>query len=160
VANAESKAVYKVTSSDAGVYAFAQLLAGTYQLSSTTPGFYPFVLRGLTVSTGRTLQTNLHFLDIQLNTLGDGPNTGAALDRLRSTPAGPTPGMPDGKPDLSGMWSSQRTVDPGKPEIKAWAEAVAQERMENNAKDFPQARCQPLGIVLAPTLQCKLRPYW
>jgi hypothetical protein len=101
---------------------------------------------------GETLQLNLHFQDIQLNTLGDGREDFAFVETPHPAPTGPAPRMPDGKPDLSGMWYQQRTVDPGKPELKAWAEAVVKERAENNAKDFPQSRCQPIGIVLAPKL--------
>jgi len=105
------------------------------------------------VAAAQVLELNLRLVDIQLNTLGDGPSTGAALSKLNATPTGATPRGTDGKPDLSGMWDQQRTVDPGKPEIKAWAEAVVRERTENNAKDFPQSHCQPLGVILAPTLQ-------
>jgi hypothetical protein len=70
--NQETKAVYKATTSAAGVYTLAQLPAGTYQLSNTTLGFMPFVQRNVKVAAAETLQLNLHFQDIQLNTLGDG----------------------------------------------------------------------------------------
>jgi hypothetical protein len=151
--NSETKAVYKAITSAAGIYTLAQLPAGTYDLSSNAPLFDPFVQRDVVVGASRTLQLNLHLQDFQLNTLGDGRDTFIALSKPHVTPSGPTPRMPNGRPDLSGVWYQQRTVDPGKLEMKPWAEAVAKERMENNAKDFPQARCQPLGIVLAPTLQ-------
>jgi len=94
-----------------------------------------------------TLRLNLHFQDIQLNTLGDGRDLAVALATPHATPAGPTPRMPDGKPDLSGVWYPERTVDPGKPEMKTWAEAVLKEHAENNRKDSPQSRCQPLGVL-------------
>jgi hypothetical protein len=57
--------------------------------------------------------------------------------------------MPDGKPDLSGVWYPQRTVDPGKPEMKAWAETIVKERAENNHKDSPQGRRLPMGVLLS-----------
>jgi hypothetical protein len=150
--NAETQVVYKATTSATGVYTFAQLPAGTYQLSNTTPGFTPFIQRNVKVTPAETLQLTLHFQDIQLNTLGDGREFYAFADTLHPAPTGPAPRMPDGKPDLSGMWYQQRTVDRGKPEMKAWAEAVVKERAENHARDFPQSRCQPLGIILAPQL--------
>src|SRR5271170_1999580 len=65
--NAETKAVYQATTSGAGVYILAELPTGTYQLSSDTSGFYPFVQRDVTVSAAGTLQMNLHLVDIQLN---------------------------------------------------------------------------------------------
>jgi len=150
--NAETKAVYKATTSAAGVYTLAQLPAGTYQLSNTMLGFMPFVQRNVKVTASETLQLNLHFQDIQLNTLGDGRADFVFMDTPHPAPTGPAPHMPDGKPDLSGVWYAQRNVDPGKPEMKAWAEAVVKERAENNGRDFPQSRCQPLGIILAPKL--------
>ena len=151
--NAETKVVHKATASGAGVYTLAPLPAGTYQLSNTMPGFMPFIQRDVAVTAGQTLQFNLHLVDFQLNTLGDGREFFASAEKPHPVPAGPAPRMPDGKPDLSGMWHQQRTVDPGKPETKAWAEAVVKERAENNARDFPQSHCQPLGVILAPTLQ-------
>jgi hypothetical protein len=146
--NAETKAVYKATTSAAGVYTLAQLPAGTYELASGTL-FLDLVESNAKVTAAETLQLNLHLADIQLNTLGD--NSALILSWLspHKTLAGPTPRMPDGKPDLSGVWYTQRPVDAGKPEMKAWAEAILKERVENNGRDFPQARCQPLGVVLS-----------
>ena len=97
----------------------------------------------------RTLQLNLHLQDVQLNTLGDDRDLPTVLNTPHKTPAGPTPRMANGKPDLSGVWYSQRPVDPGQPETKAWAEAIVKERSENNGKDFPQTRCLPLGVLLS-----------
>jgi Carboxypeptidase regulatory-like domain len=150
--NAETKAVFKATTSATGVYTLAQLPAGTYELTSATPGFSRFVQSNVMVTAAQTLQLNLRMVDFQLNTLGDGRDSFAAVAAPHPVPAGPAPHMPDGKPDLSGMWFQQKTIAPGKPEIKAWAEAVVKERAENNAKEFPQSRCQPLGIMLAPAL--------
>jgi hypothetical protein len=149
--NAETKAVYKATTSAAGVYTLAPLPAGTYELTSGALGF-ELVEKHVTVTGPETLQLKLHLADVQLNTLGD--NLALILTWLspHQTPAGPTPRMPDGKPDLSGVWFTQRPVDPGKPEMKAWAEAIFKERAENNHKDFPQGRCQPLGVVLSGTV--------
>jgi hypothetical protein len=152
VRNAETKAVYKATTSAAGVYKLAPLPAGTYELTSATPGFSPFVQRSVKVTAAATLEVNLHFEDTQLNTLGDNFDILSGLFKPHTTPAGPTPRLLDGKPDLSGVWYSQRTIDPGKPEMKAWAETIFKERAENNHKDSPQSRCQPLGVVYSAVL--------
>src|SRR5580698_6094810 len=47
-------------------------------------------------------------------------------------PPGPVPRMPDGKPDLSGVWNAQRQL-PGDPEpdMLPWAAALTKERTEN-----------------------------
>jgi len=140
--------VYKATTSATGVYTFAQLPAGTYELASGALG-YELVERNAKVAAAETVQLGLHLVDAQLGTLGDNLALFIAWFSPHKTPAGPTPHMSDGKPDLSGVWYSQRPVDPGKPEMKAWAEAVLKERVENNGKDFPQGRCQPLGVLLS-----------
>jgi hypothetical protein len=149
--NAETKAVYKATISAAGVYILAQLPAGTYELATTTLGF-GLVEKNAKVTAAETLQLKLHLADVQLNTLGDNLALFVNWFTPHKTPAGSTPRMPDGKPDLSGVWFTQRTVDPGKPEMKAWAEAIVKERAENNHIDFPQGRCQPLGVLLSGAL--------
>src|SRR5260221_9047030 len=71
---------------------------------------------------------------------------GNPLSNVRTGPAGPAPHMPDGKPDLSGVWYSPRTLDPGKPEMLPWAAALTKERTESHSKDDPEARCLPAGV--------------
>jgi hypothetical protein len=76
----------------------------------------------------------------------------AALIHLRSNSTAPAPRMPDGKPDLSGIWSPDRnfTIDitnalkPGEElPIQPWALKAAKERM---SKDDPDANCLPAGV--------------
>lgn len=71
---------------------------------------------------------------------------GNPLSNVRVGPTGPAPRMPDGKPDLSGVWYSPRTIDAGKPEMLPWAEKLTRERTESHAKDDPEARCLPAGV--------------
>jgi hypothetical protein len=68
---------------------------------------------------------------------------GNPLNNRRQGPSGPAPKMPDGKPDLSGVWYSPRTIDPGKPVMLPWAEALTKQR---NPKDDPEAHCLPAGV--------------
>ena len=55
--------------------------------------------------------------------------------------------MPDGKPDLSGLWNGQRAL-PGQPdpEMLPWAATLTKQRTENYSADDPEARCIPAGI--------------
>jgi len=145
--NAESKAVYKATTAAKGQFTLTQLPAGKYVLSSFTPGFNPFVRPNVEVEAGRELHLDLHFLDVQLNTLGDGREFFTAIDSGHKAPSGPTPRTADGKPDLTGVWYQRRVVDAGKPEPKPWAAKLIKERAENFGKDMPQTYCMPLGLI-------------
>jgi hypothetical protein len=67
----------------------------------------------------------------------------------------PAPKMPDGKPDLSGVWEHLNSREaayylkgidiPWQP----WAEALFKERTANNQKDNPESRCLPRGVPKA-----------
>ncbi len=65
-------------------------------------------------------------------------------------PSGPVPRMPDGKPDLSGLWNSQRAL-PGQPgpEMLPWAEKLTNDRTENYSAEDPEAHCLPGGVPRA-----------
>lgn len=67
----------------------------------------------------------------------------------------PAPRMPDGKPDLSGVWEHLNSrgaayylngIDiPWQP----WAEKLFRERTEDNQVDNPESRCLPRGVPKA-----------
>jgi hypothetical protein len=62
-------------------------------------------------------------------------------------PSGPVPRMPDGKPDLSGIWNGQRPL-PGQepPAMLPWAAELTRQRTENYSAEDPEARCLPGGV--------------
>jgi hypothetical protein len=68
--------------------------------------------------------------------------------------AAPAPKMPDGKPDLSGLWNltagpghlANITADLKPEEIRPWAEALYKQRLSDLGKDDPwTAKCLPAG---------------
>jgi hypothetical protein len=152
ITNVATQAVYKATSSDQGSYTLAQLPAGAYDLTVAALGYNPYVQKNVTVAAGQTLRLDIHLFDFQLGTLGDGPEFKKDQLTPHATPSGPTPRTRDGKPDLTGVWFAQRTVDAGKPEPVAWAEKLYQESVANNSKDAPGARCLTRGITAAGAL--------
>src|SRR5579872_1084302 len=92
-----------------------------------------------------------------------GQNSGAAPANARQSQKGgqgkgakskssSTPRTPDGKVDLSGLWSPDRnfiydisdSLKPGdKLPAQPWAEKLTRERM---SKDDPEANCLPTGV--------------
>jgi hypothetical protein len=84
-----------------------------------------------------------------LNTLGDGRDffQDVAASRRIVPPAGVTPRMKDGKPDLSGHWSGVGPNDLGAPDFQDWAEALSRKRIADDLRDSPQTQCMPAGVV-------------
>ncbi len=150
--NTATKKLYTATSSGKGGYTIGGLPAGEYDLSVDLLGFNAYSEKKVAVAAGQTLRFDIHLIDYQLNTLGDGRDFRVALLTAHPTPAGPAPRTPDGKPDLSGVWYAQRTVDPGTPDPLPWADALQRERAANNSKDAPGAHCLPRGMTNAGAL--------
>jgi hypothetical protein len=90
---------------------------------------------------------------------------GRIPDPPKGTPAGPTPRLPDGKPDLGngrGAWNPRTVVNlsgggrqgPARSPVDKrievpflpWSKASYDEAQENLGKDDPEARCLPPGI--------------
>ena len=71
------------------------------------------------------------------------------------TPSGPAPKMPDGKPDLSGVWTPGSSfTQMGQVSLQPWAEELYKERRANLSKDDPEGHCLPAGVPrISPFLQ-------
>jgi hypothetical protein len=76
----------------------------------------------------------------------------AAIAKQKAPPVGPTPKTFDGKPDLTGIWTPDRTfiydisssLKPGEElPIQPWALKLTKEHM---SKDDPEANCLPAGV--------------
>jgi len=150
--NSSTNAIYKAVSSANGTYTLAQLPSGTYEISIAVQGFNPFSQKNVTLMATQTLRLDIHLMDYQLDTLGDGREFRVDLTSPHPTPPGPTPRTATGKPDFSGVWYAQRPVDPGKPEPLPWVEALLRERAANNSKDAPGAHCLTRGVTAAGAL--------
>jgi hypothetical protein len=73
---------------------------------------------------------------------GGGAGKGKASPTL-----GPAPRMPDGKADLSGVWSPANFANTGGPyPLQPWAQAVLDQRRANQSKEDPEGYCLPAGV--------------
>jgi hypothetical protein len=143
----EGGANYRAVSSAKGEYSL-QLPAGKYEISIVNPNYRPYVSKDVVITAGRSQR-----LDIQLSqniallgTLGEIPALIEVLSKRPPPPQGPTPRMPDGKPDLSGVWQmslASMAAIGQQPDLLPWAEALVRERVLNDWKDKPSARCLP-----------------
>lgn len=146
--NTATGAVSKTTSSASGKYTLSGLPTGAYDISVNIPGLKGYQQKNVAVASAKTLALDIHLEETtQLSTLGEDRLAIAADAKKHKPPTGPTPRTKEGKPDLSGIWWSPVTVDPGKPEFLPWAQKVAQERTANNRRDTPQARCLPAAVL-------------
>jgi Carboxypeptidase regulatory-like domain len=146
--NADSHAVFKATTSKSGQYLIENLPPGKYYVAASAPGLGQFVMRGIPVKASLALKLDIRLPDTsQLNTLGEDRLRITADNKRHHPPSGPTPRTYGGKPDLSGIWWIPDTIDPGKPEFLPAAIAIQKERLANNSKDSPQARCLPSAVL-------------
>ncbi|HEY2844937.1 MAG TPA: hypothetical protein VGJ09_14850 [Bryobacteraceae bacterium] len=84
----------------------------------------------------------------------DGPGgviavNGVRDENLPAPPVGPTPRMPDGKPDLSGVWLSGNysfSNTGGPLPLQPWAQQLANERRATQGREDPEAKCLPAGV--------------
>src|ERR1700722_2431729 len=150
--NRSTQAIYKTAATDQGRYTLSKLPPGTYDVAVSAPGFYPTNRQNVSLGPTEPLRLDVRLLEYQLGTLGDGREFRVQLTSPHAAPSGPSPRTADGKPDFSGVWFAQRTVDAGKPEPLPWAETLLRERGANNGKEAPGARCLPRGITNAGAL--------
>jgi hypothetical protein len=148
VKNTATGSVYRAASAATGEYVLVELPSGAYELSISMTNMRDYVRPDVAVRPGQRIRVDVTLKDdVRLGTLGDGGRF--AQRRRPAPPAGPTPRLTNGKPDLSGFWAPA-PADPSEsvpPQGLPWVDAVVKERIANDLRDMPTARCLPNGVT-------------
>ena len=147
---ATGASVYKASASKTGGYTLA-VPPGKYDIAVTAPGFTAYS-ETVTVGAAEPLRLDIHMVEFQFGTLGDGREFQIDRTTPHKAPTDPTPRTADGHPDLTGVWYTQRPIDPGQPEMLPWAQKYVDEQVANSFKNAPGAHCLPRGITNAGAL--------
>ena len=148
--NTVTGATFRALGSATGDYLLAQLPAGPYEVSVTMPGFsfIPFVDSNLVLAAGQRLRFGIALKIGNLGTIADDPYMYLAGIRAKAASlTGPPPRHPDGRPDLSGVWNGKDDLFPETPALLPWAARILHERLRNDLKDNPNARCLPAFLM-------------
>ena len=170
VKNTATGAEYSTPISPTGGFTLAGSPAGAYDL--TVPMaccmYGTYSQKGITVAAGQTLKMDIKMpWNINLGTIGDDPVM--LMNDMRAKAGkivGPTPRMPDGKPDFTGMWAQVTEPGPrglglGPFPLKPWAAEIQKKILERAKSDTnllnPAAFCLPQSALqIALPFQFKL----
>jgi len=158
--NAATQTEFTGPISPTGEFRITGLPAGIYDL--TVPMaccmYGSYEQKGIPLEAGQALKMQIHLpWNINLGTVGDDPVRLMNDMRARAKNIdGPTPRMPDGKPDFSGMWAQvtepgQRLSWLGPFPLKPWAAEIQKKILERVKGDMnllnPAAFCLPQSAL-------------
>jgi len=150
--NRETHVEYSAAVSRDGDYELTGLPAGSYDLNFPIACcmYRTYAQENLVIAAGETVQMDLNLKwGINLGTIGDDP--GMLSNDMRSRAgdvSGPAPRMPDGTPDLSGIWYNVPIDGPRpQPSLQPWAAEIQQQLLDLGVDQNAGAYCLPQSAV-------------
>jgi hypothetical protein len=142
---------WRTRSDTDGSYEFMELTEGSYEVRVNLPCclYRAYKNDAVAVSAGTGTTFDIELAEgTSFNTIGDdfGLITADIL-RDQDVPDLPAPRMPDGVPDLSGMWVYGRDPFPVEPQPTEWAKETRAER-QARGEVSPRFRCLPPQIPM------------
>jgi hypothetical protein len=137
-----------------GNYRIAGLPAGPYSLDLDLPTrlYDRYARSGVEIAATGTVNLDLHLeWGMNLGTVGDDPLLqGSDLRAKTKDIDGPVPRMPDGTPDLSGIWTNFGDSLAGAAPMKPWAQKLY-DAWRQIKQDNPGAYCLPQSGLITLT---------
>jgi hypothetical protein len=137
-------AIFTATSAASGQFVFRDLPAGTYEVSVPGTGIATvrFAQQNVVVEAGKPTTFDIALQKANLGVLGD-DNAYLAIRNKYTNLQGRAPRMPDGRPDLTGMWNASVDPNPSPAALLPWADDLWKQRLAKAARDHPSGFCLP-----------------
>lgn len=142
--DAVSGRMFTATSDASGQFALTSLPEGAYEVSVPAIGITTdrFVQRNVSVQPGKTTTLDITLRKGNQGVIGD-DNAFLTVRSRNADVRGPAPRMPDGHPDLSGVWNGSMDPNPEEPSLMPWANDVLNQRRSTAFRDHPDGFCLP-----------------
>jgi carboxypeptidase family protein len=146
--------VFTATSGKSGAFTLNALPEGAYDIQVPPLGISSarFTRENVGVERGRTTMLDITLAKLNQGVIGD-DNAFLVLHNKYANVTGPAPRLPNGRPDLSGVWNRTLDQNPEPASLLPWATDVLNARRANAFRDLPASFCLPDPTPTAPLLQ-------